>query len=97
MHKAKDYKRIYSIIVAAGKGLRVGGPIPKQLIKVGGISVLEKSLRVWASNSKIDVICLVSPQDGSLDGEYLEIIEKVEKSFGKRNILEEEVWRGRLL
>ena len=88
MHKAKDYKRIYSIIVAAGKGLRVGGPIPKQLIKVGGNSVLEKSLRVWASNSKIDVICLVSPQDGSLDGEYLEIIEKVEKSFGKRIILE---------
>lgn len=88
MHKAKEYKRIYSIIVAAGKGLRVGGPMPKQLINVGGISVLERTLRVFASNSKIDAICLVSPQDGSLDREYLEIIEKVEESFGKRIILE---------
>ncbi len=35
----------YIIIVAGGKGLRMGGDIPKQFLPVGGMPVLMRTLQ----------------------------------------------------
>ena len=37
----------YVIIVAGGKGLRMGGPVPKQFVPVGGVPVLMRTLRAF--------------------------------------------------
>ena len=34
----------YVIIVAGGKGLRMGGEVPKQFLPIGGIPVLMRTL-----------------------------------------------------
>lgn len=74
----KDTK-IYSVIVAAGKGLRVGSKTPKQLLRYGESTVLGHTLGVFASHKEIDEIILVSPEDGSLDLIYQGIASDVAK------------------
>ena len=37
-------KKIYVIIGAAGSGSRMGGPLPKQFLKIGGTTILEKTV-----------------------------------------------------
>ncbi len=52
----------YAIIVAGGKGLRMGGDIPKQFIPVGGMPVLMHTIRRFVEyNPNINVI-LVLPK-----------------------------------
>ena len=67
-----DYrpKRIYAVIVAAGKGIRMGTELPKQLLPYGGATVLGSSIRAFASLDYIDRVVVISPQDGSLDERY---------------------------
>lgn len=51
-----------ALIVAAGAGARFGlgrDSIPKQYIDINGCSVLENSIRVFASNARIDKIQVV--------------------------------------
>ena len=36
--------RCYAIIVAGGKGLRMGGPLPKQFMCVGGRPILMRTI-----------------------------------------------------
>ena len=76
MEIMSNYK-IYAIIVSAGKGRRMGSPIPKQLLRYGNSTVLEKTLETFASHPAIDEIILVSPQDGSLDDIYDEILKRI--------------------
>lgn len=76
MEIMSNYK-IYAIIVSAGKGRRMGSPIPKQLLRYGNSTVLESTLETFASHPAIDEIILVSPQDGSLDDIYDEILKKI--------------------
>lgn len=53
----------YVIIVAGGKGLRMGGDIPKQFLPVGGQPVLMRTLeRFRAYSDGLDII-LVLPRD----------------------------------
>ena len=55
-----------ALIVAAGRGTRAGGPLPKQWQVLGGISVAERTLRVFAAHPRIDRIALVlHPDDAS--------------------------------
>lgn len=49
----------YAIILASGKGERVGGNIPKQFIEVKGKTVLEHTISVFENNKKTDKIILV--------------------------------------
>ncbi len=76
MEIMSNYK-IYAIIVSAGKGRRMCSPIPKQLLRYGNSTVLEKTLETFASHPAIDEIILVSPQDGSLDDIYDEILKRI--------------------
>jgi len=50
---------ITAIIVAAGKGERVGGPVPKQYALVGGKSLLAHAVTAFSSHQSIDQIIIV--------------------------------------
>ena len=53
----------YVIIVAGGKGLRMGGELPKQFIPIEGLPVLMRTVNTFhACDSTIDII-LVLPRD----------------------------------
>ena len=52
-----------ALIVAAGRGMRAGGGIPKQWRDLGGMSVAERTLRAFASHPRIDRLVLVLHPD----------------------------------
>lgn len=49
-------RKIAILIVAAGKGTRLGGDIPKQFLHLGGKSILQHTIEVFAGFNDIDVI-----------------------------------------
>ncbi len=53
----------YIIIVAGGKGLRMGGEVPKQFLPVGGIPVLMRTLMRFREYSSELNIILVLPRE----------------------------------
>lgn len=56
-----------AIIVAAGRGLRVGGQIPKQFQFLRGICVLERTIAAFADHPEIaHIILVVNPNDADL-------------------------------
>ena len=56
------------IIAAGGAGRRLGAATPKQLLDLGGRSMLEHSVRTFASHPRVQEIVVVLPRDGALDG-----------------------------
>ena len=52
----------YAIIVAGGKGLRMGSDIPKQFLPIGGKPVLMRTLERFRAYSKALQIILVLPE-----------------------------------
>jgi 2-C-methyl-D-erythritol 4-phosphate cytidylyltransferase/2-C-methyl-D-erythritol 2,4-cyclodiphosphate synthase len=54
---------VTAIIAAAGSGTRVGSATPKQLIDIGGGSMLQHSARVFYEHPRIDEIVVVLPKD----------------------------------
>ena len=56
-----------ALIVAAGRGQRAGGPVPKQYAAIGGKSVLARTLEVFVGHPKVDtVLVVISPDDRAL-------------------------------
>ncbi|WP_095589749.1 bifunctional 2-C-methyl-D-erythritol 4-phosphate cytidylyltransferase/2-C-methyl-D-erythritol 2,4-cyclodiphosphate synthase [Actibacterium ureilyticum] len=56
-----------AIIVAAGRGTRAGGAIPKQFQPLLGTSVLQRSADAMLSHPRIDtVVVVIHPQDAAL-------------------------------
>lgn len=53
----------YVIIVAGGKGLRMGGEIPKQFLPIGGRPILMRTLERFRAYSETLQIILVLPKD----------------------------------
>ena len=53
----------YVIIVAGGKGLRMGGEVPKQFLPVGGVPVLMRTLQRFREYDGALQIILVLPRD----------------------------------
>ena len=53
----------YIIIVAGGKGLRMGGEIPKQFLPIGGRPILMRTLERFREYSSTLQIILVLPKD----------------------------------
>lgn len=51
--------RVGVIIVAGGQGLRMGGSVPKQLLEVGGQSVLRRTVTAFESHPEVNQIVLV--------------------------------------
>ncbi len=53
-----------ALIVAAGRGHRAGGPIPKQYAAIGGASVLTRTIEVFLGHPRVDTVLVVtSPED----------------------------------
>ena len=50
----------WAIIVAGGLGQRMGTDIPKQLLKLGGITILERTLKPFIRCPEIECIIIVS-------------------------------------
>ena len=55
---------IAAIIVAAGRGVRAGGDVPKQWQMLAGVPVLTHSIRAFAGVAEIGaIVMVVHPQD----------------------------------
>ena len=52
-----------AILMAAGKGARVGGEVPKQFLPVNGKMLLEYSLQTFQNHPRIDEIYVVLPEE----------------------------------
>ncbi len=51
------------IIVAAGRGERLGGSVPKQLMEVGGRSLLQRSVDAFEAHPKVRELVIVLPAE----------------------------------
>ena len=57
-----------ALIVAAGRGVRAGGDLPKQYRSIGGIPILRRSIDVFLTHPAIDrVLVVVAPDDARYD------------------------------
>lgn len=50
---------IYAVVVAAGRGSRFGGPLPKQYLPLGGASVLRHAVQAFATHPRIGGVQVV--------------------------------------
>lgn len=64
-----SYRKIFTILLASGRGERMGTDIPKQFLKIGDKTVVEHSLHVFSNMEEIDGIVLV------VHGEYRDLME----------------------
>ena len=71
-----------ALIVAAGRGHRVGGPLPKQYRSLAGRAVLGHSVQRFATHPRVDrVRVVINPADRSL---YDEAVLESAGAAGKR-------------
>lgn len=56
------------VIVAAGRGLRLGGSVPKQFLDVGGRTILQRTVESFDRHPSIDEIVVVLPSDLVAEG-----------------------------
>jgi 2-C-methyl-D-erythritol 4-phosphate cytidylyltransferase / 2-C-methyl-D-erythritol 2,4-cyclodiphosphate synthase len=54
---------VTAIIAAAGAGRRLGAAVPKQLLDIGGRSMLERSVSAFAFHDRIDEVIVVLPAE----------------------------------
>jgi 2-C-methyl-D-erythritol 4-phosphate cytidylyltransferase / 2-C-methyl-D-erythritol 2,4-cyclodiphosphate synthase len=52
---------VTAIIAAAGEGRRLGAPLPKQLLDIGGRSILEHSVTAFTSHDRVNDVIVVLP------------------------------------
>ena len=70
-----------ALIVAAGRGHRVGGPLPKQYRQLAGRAVLGHSVQRFASHPRIDrVRVVINPADRTLYDEAVRIVTESRKA-----------------
>ncbi len=55
--------KIYAVIGAAGSGKRMAAPLPKQFLKIGGKTMLEKTAEKFFTSSAVDQIVIVTGAD----------------------------------
>jgi len=54
----------YALVLAAGRGARFGGAMPKQYLPLGGTSVLRHAVSAFAAHSRINgVLVAIRPED----------------------------------
>ncbi len=77
MHNGKE---VSVIIAAAGQGTRIGGPVPKQFMMIGGEPILIKTLKVFSSMPEVDHIFIVTNE------EYTEHCRELVSEYGIRRV-----------
>jgi len=58
---------VTAIIAAAGRGERLGGALPKQLLTIGGRAILERSVAVFLEHPAVDEVVVVVPAELAAD------------------------------
>ena len=58
---------VTAIIAAGGRGLRMGGSRPKQLIAIDGRTLLERSVRAFVAHPSVDEVVVALPPEVILD------------------------------
>jgi 2-C-methyl-D-erythritol 4-phosphate cytidylyltransferase / 2-C-methyl-D-erythritol 2,4-cyclodiphosphate synthase len=58
---------VSAIIAAGGRGVRIGGAVPKQLLTVAGRPILERSVAVFLAHPDVDEIIVALPSDLAAD------------------------------
>jgi len=72
---------VTAIILAGGSGSRITtSAIPKQFIQIDGVSILERTLTVFATHGQIDRIIVVVPDS------YIDFVNKIVERFGSASI-----------
>jgi len=61
-YKSLVASRTAALIPAAGRGLRIGGSVPKQYLALGGQPIILHALRILQASPVIDEIILAVPQ-----------------------------------
>ncbi|MCK7661883.1 2-C-methyl-D-erythritol 4-phosphate cytidylyltransferase [Corynebacterium antarcticum] len=62
MSASADDRRVTALLAAAGRGTRLGAPVPKAFVPLRGMTLVERSVRAMATSGVVDdVIVLVSP------------------------------------
>jgi 2-C-methyl-D-erythritol 4-phosphate cytidylyltransferase/2-C-methyl-D-erythritol 2,4-cyclodiphosphate synthase len=58
---------VYALVVAAGRGSRFGGPLPKQYLPLGGANILRHAVAALADHPRIaHVLVAIRPEDKPL-------------------------------
>lgn len=75
-------EKVIAVIVAAGRGNRFGGELPKQFVKLGSKTVLETAVEAFDSHSAVDEIYVAAARDridlcGRLCRKYSKVVEIV--------------------
>ncbi len=73
---------VAAVVVAAGRGQRAGGDVPKQYRKIAGIPVIRPSLSAFASHPHVDLVLpVIHPDDEDLfraaSGDLKNLLEPV--------------------
>ena len=55
--------RVAAVVVAAGRGVRIGGPVPKQFRRLGGGTLIEHALAPFDASARVGEIVVVLPAD----------------------------------
>lgn len=72
-----------ALIVAAGKGTRLGAPLPKQFLPLGDGSVLRRTVKSFLDHPAVDqVLVVISPSDRSLYDASVGDLELPEPALG---------------
>lgn len=58
---------VTAIIAAGGVGRRLGAGVPKQLLEVGGRTILQRSVEAFSSHPRVDDVVVVLPPDVAAD------------------------------
>ena len=77
-------KYVAAIIVAAGKGTRMGSEIPKQYMNIGGKTILDTTLYKFEKSNEVDEIILIVNKE---DIDY--VIEKMSPNYNKLTIVKQ--------
>jgi len=59
--------RVVAIVAAGGRGARLGAGVPKQLLTLGGESILSRSVRLFTGHARIDEVVVVLPPELAAD------------------------------
>ena len=54
---------VTAIIAAGGAGRRLGAAVPKQLLELGGRTILERSVEAFADHPRVQDVIVVVPRD----------------------------------
>lgn len=67
-----EWKHVAAIITAGGRGVRIGGDVPKQFLELNGKPILQHTLENFRLTGLVDEVVLVVPADS---------VEQVEQDY----------------